>query len=342
MSALAKRRGQALAALAIAGVLLVAGLAATFLEQSSAVSGAPPATLTPLLAAAPESVAEISVTTSTETFQIRRTLEGWVLASHDDYEADADLASRLVEAVAGLEPVGMRTRLARRHAALSLGNPENGGNATRVTLLDHNQRQLADLLIGRQRPDGQIYVRQADDGQTWLAGGYLPEFASAADWMQLEFLSLGREAIREACIMPEDGLAYCLERRLLSSPSFDLVSPSGWTLVSPGAGDGVATVLGRLRFRDVRPLRDVRGPDIAGHRVTTINGLEVTLSIRQADNRYWAHIVAVAHSDAARPDAIRLNERADRFAFALSELSLDRLIRPLPDIAIQDSGEDRP
>lgn len=337
-----KRRRQVFAALAIAAVLLVAGLLSTLTKGTEAIYRPPPSTLTPHMPETPGMVAEISVTTPTETFLLRRSLNGWVLATHDNHDADAERADRLIEAIASLEPVGERTRLASQHERLSLGNPVDGGNAAHVIMRDNNQRELANLLIGEQRQDGHIYMRRGDEEQSWLVNGYLPEFTNATDWMQLEFLSLGREVIRETCVLPEDGRGYCLQRRPTSSPSFDLVSPRGWTLVSPGAGDGVATVLGRIRFRDVRPLQELPGGNVTEHRVTTINGLEVTLSIREADNRYWAHISAIAHHDAARLDAIRLNERADRFAFALSDLSVERLIRPLPDIAIPDSGEDRP
>lgn len=342
MSASLNRRRQVLTALGLAMVLLVAGLAATFVKDTGTGLRAPPATLTPRLTDASGTAAEIMVTTATESFRLRRSLEGWVLASHDNYEADAERAERLVEALSSLEPVGERTRLASQHERLSLGDPVEGGNAARVVVRDNNQRELANLLIGAQRQDGRIYVRRDGEDQSWLVSGYLPEFANAADWMQLEFLSLGRDAIREACVQPEDGPAYCLQRRPLSSQSFELVSPRGWTLVSSGAGDGVATVLGRIRFRGVRPLRDMRRPSIAEHRVTTINGLEVTLSIREADGQHWAYIIAVTHSDAARPDAIRLNERADGFAFALSDLSVERLIRPLEDFAVSNMAGDAP
>lgn len=336
------RRRQVFAALAAGAILLVTGVSVTFFKTGESGLQMPPATLTPRLLDAPETVAEISVETAGEAFHLRRALEGWVLASHDNYEADAERAAALIEALSRLQPVGERTRLAGRHEQLSLGDPSEGGSGVRVILQDNNERVLADLVIGERSPDGRIYVRQGGEGQSWLANGFLPDFASASDWMQLEFLSLGRESIREACVRPEEGTAYCLQRRTLPPETFEPVSPRGWTLISPGAGDGVATVLGRIRFRDVRPSRQVRGPVLAEHRVTTSNGLEVTLSVRASDGQYWANIVAIAHEDTARPDAVRLNERSDGFAFALSDLSIERMIRPLEEFAVADRAADTP
>jgi len=86
----------------------------------------------------------------------------------------------------------------------------------------------------------------------------------------------------------------------------------------------------------------LRGAPVAEHRVTTASGMEVTLALYEDDDRYWARIVAVAYSDAARQEAIALNERTDGWAFELSDLALDRLIRPLSRIAVSESGGDNP
>jgi len=334
MSGALNRRRQALLALAAAALLLVAGIAFTLLQSEPTAFRIPPQTLTPRLVNAPGTVGEITVTTAESNFRLRRTLEGWALASHDGYEADSELAERLLAAIIALEPLGERTRLASGHERLSLGDPEEGGSATHIIIRDNNDRELANLLIGNRRQDGHVYVRRTSEAQSWLLRGYLPEFSDATNWMQLEFLSLGRSVIREACILPEDGTGYCLQHRPLSGDAFDLVQPEGWNLVSPGAGDGVATVLARLRFQQILPAQELRGPHIAEHRVTTASGLEVTLFIHDVNGQYWARITAVAHSDSARPAAIALNDRTDGWAFALSDLAIDRLIRPLDQIAV--------
>jgi len=335
------RRRQALIALGLAFGVMLAGFVALGLDGRPSTFVAPPDSLTPRLVDSPELVSEISISTASDTFTLRRTLEGWALASHDGHIADASLADQLVAAVASFEPLGERTRRADRYARLDLGDPAENGAATRIEMRDNNDRVLADIVVGRQRSDGQLYLRRADDAQSWLARGFIPDIAERPSWMQLDFLSLGREAIREACIIPPDQIGYCLQRVSLSSQVFDLPSPRGWALVSPGAGDGVATTLSRIRFRDARPVREIRSPAIAEHRVTTVNGLEVTLFIHDSGDGLWARIVAVAHSDVARPDAIALNERADGWAFEISDLSADRLMRPLSGIATPNNPAPR-
>ena len=335
MNVNSRRRRHAFIALGAGFSLLLIGMVAMMPPGAQTGLRPPPETLTPGLVASPDMVAEIAVVSARENFRLRRTLEGWALLSPDGYEADAELAERLITAIASLEPVGERTRRQSGYERLSLGAPEDGGEAIHVILLDNNDRELANLFIGISRSDGHVYVRRSGEVTSWLTRGYLPEFSDPAHWMQLEFLSLGRSSIREACILPEDGAGYCLMRQSLSSEAFNLVSPTGWALVSPGAGDGVATVLGRIRFRDVRPLAGLRGPHIAEHRISTVNGLEITLFIYEVEGQYWARILAVAHSDSARNAAIELNERADGWAFALSDLSVERLIRPLDAFAVE-------
>lgn len=340
MSAPLSRRRQALIALGVGAVLLFSGLLVVFWQTGSGI-GLPPSTLTPRLPDDPALVFEIEIEGADESVLLRRTLEGWALVSNEGFPADAGLARRLISAVAALEPVGERTRLAERYEALGLGDPATGGSGTRLVMRDPNQGVLADLVIGLQRPDGQLYVRRAGSQESWRVRGFIPEISAAAHWMELDFLALGRSAIREACVLPQSGPGYCLRRPSLSSDRFEIVSPDGYRLVSPGAGDGVATTLARVRFRDVRPAREIRGPRDAEHRITTVNGLELSVSVFERDGEYWAKLVAIAQSDAARDSAIAINERADGWAFLMSELTVDRLIRPLPGLAVAISDSPR-
>jgi hypothetical protein len=334
MSAHQSRRRQVFLALGLALALLIAGLIALGLDGRTSTFAAPPASLTPRLTTSPELVSEISIMTRSDSFTLRRTLEGWAISSHDGYVANAELADQLIAALASFAPVGERTRRRDRYFRLDLDAPVNDGAGTHITMRDNNDRMLADIVVGRQRPDGLVYLRRAGEAQSWLARGFMPDIAERASWMNLDFLSLGRDNIREACVLPPDRLGYCLQRASLSTEVFDLPSPRGWVLVSPGAGDGVATTLSRIRFRNARPMSEIRAPVVAEHRVTTVNGLEVTLFIHETGDGLWARIIAVAHSDAARDNAIALNERADGWAFELSDLSADRLIRPLSGIAM--------
>jgi hypothetical protein len=336
MSAALNRRKQAMIALGLAALLLLGGLAAAFWQTGSGIS-APPDSLTPRLPQDPALVFEIEIDSPDDSILLRRTMEGWALVSHEGFPADAALARQLIQSVAALEPIGERTRREDRYAQLGLGDPGDGGSGSRLVFRDSNDRELAHLVIGRQRPDGRLYVRRGEDPASWLVAGYIPAFSSAANWMELDFLSLGRSAIRETCVLPETGPGYCLRRPTLSSERFDIVSPSGYRLVSPGAGDGVATTLARVRFRDVRPARELRGPRDAEHRITTVNGLELTVSVFREADEYWARLVAVAQSDAAREAAVAINNRADGWAFRMSDLTVDRLIRPLPGLAVQVS-----
>jgi hypothetical protein len=340
MTATLIRRRQALIALGVAVLLLVSGLSVAFWRTGDSISP-PPATLTPRLPDDQALVFEMEIESPAERILLRRGLQGWILVSHEGFPADSDLAGRLIAAIAALEPIGERTRRPARYDELGLGDPDRPDGGTRLVMRDGNERVLADLIIGRQRPDGRLYIRQTGSPESWLVSGFVPEVASAAQWMELDFLALGRAAIREACVLPERGAGYCLRRPSLSSESFDIVSPNGYRLVSRGAGDGVATTLARVRFRDVRPARDIRGPRDAEHRITTVNGLELTVSVFREDNGYWARLVAVAQSDAAREMAVAINDRADGWAFLMSDLTVDRLIRPLPGLAVQVSEPPR-
>ncbi|WP_421789447.1 hypothetical protein [Hyphobacterium sp.] len=342
MSALYRRHQALIGAVAGFGVL-IAGLVVLVLPGGSTSLAAPPESLSPGLINRTDEVHDLHISSRDDSLILERTIEGWALVSRGGYPADAELAQRLLNGLATLQPVAQRTRLESWLDRLDLGSPETGGNGVRIVARNANERVVADLVIGRQRADGHVYVRQADTQQSWLARGFLPEFSSAANWMELDFLSLGRDSIREACVQPENGEPFCLQRLRLSADQFELVSPREWSLVSPGAGDGVATVLGRIRFQDARPRAEIRGETLAVHRTTTINGLEVSVRVLRTDaSGDWVTLQAIAQTDAARPQAIQVNERADGWAFAISDLAASRFTRPLDGIAMRSPEPDTP
>lgn len=304
----------------------------------------------PVLAAwAEQSVnaARITIETADESFVIERRDDGWVMPSRDDHPVRAERIAALDLMLAGLSYGGARTRDLAKHDRLGLGAPQTGGNGMRVTIAAQDGGDLADLIIGRQA-GARVYIRRANEDQTFavrLGEGVtaLPAIRSADDWLELDFLALDRAAIAWAEIQPETGPAYRLERAARASRNFALRRPSGWRPITAGAGNGPAAALGRLRFRDVRRADRLSGEVVARHTAETFAGLRVSLNVVAQGETRWAIIQASAVTDDAQADATRLSARVDGWAYLLSDLSLDRLLRPLDQIADpREDTEDAP
>jgi Domain of unknown function (DUF4340) len=281
-----------------------------------------------------DDVRTIAIETSDARFELERDGEGWALAGRSGFPADAAMAERVLQNLANLTFEGSRTRLPSRHAALGLVAPDAGGEATHIAVRDYDGVVRADLIVGQDRGETGVYIRFPGDDQTYAASGTLTLADEPERWMHLDFLALGVESIARVRIRPETGPAYFLERPGLSVRNFALRSPSGWRPITPGAGNGVGSVLSRLRFRDVRRAT-FTDPSVAAHLAETFGGLQVELQVFADGDDRWVTIRAVALTDDAEADALILNETADGWAFLLSDLTIDRLIRPLNEIAIQ-------
>ncbi len=327
--------------LAIAGMLALGllGLAAG-LTWNQARQAWQPEVSGPVLPDWPQAVreaAEIEIDSAEDHFTLRRSESGWIMPSRDGHPVVAGRLAELDAFLAGLDYAGARTADPAKHARLGLGGRGEEGEATRVTVRDASGAVRVDILLGRETETG-IYVRFPGRNRTYAArpaetAASLPPIAEAGHWLDLDFLELGANAIAVSTIVPEAGPAYRLERPSPSVRSFALRQPGGWTLITAAAGNGPASALARVRFRDVRAASRLEGEVVARHIAETFDGVRVNLDVLALGETRWAVLQAEALTDDARDATGAINAAADGWAFLLSDLTLDRLIRPLDQIA---------
>ena len=290
-----------------------------------------------------QSAREIEIINQQERFVIARTDTGWVMPSRDDYPVRPERLAALDNLLMSLEYVGARTADPAKHGRLSLATEgeENGGN--RVILRDGEGNVLEDVLLGAARGDT-LYLRAPGAARTYAAR-FDPDVDTnllgqpADEWLALDFLSLGRNEIAAAEIRPEAGPQYRLVRAARTSRNFSLREPTGWQPITAGAGNGPATALGRLRFRDVRRMDRLTGSVVAFHTAETFSGMRVTLDIIAQGETRWARIRTEAITDDAEEEAARIINASEGWAFLLSDLAVDRMIRPLDQIANPRAAE---
>ncbi len=283
-----------------------------------------------------ETAASITIDSATDEFVLERTPDGWVMPSRDNYPVRTGQLAALDRLLTGLTYIGARTADPDKHDRLGLAA---GGEAagTRITVRDEAGRVLADIMLGESSGE-RVYVRFPGRDRTYAASFDMPDeaippLAEATDWLALDFLDLGTNAIARAQITPSEGPAYLLERAGLSVRNFALREPPGWRPITAAAGNGPANALSRVRFRDVRAANRVEGDVVARHVAETFSGIRVSVEVIERGETRWARLEARALSDDAEADVAALNAAAEGWSFLLSDLTLDRLVRPLDMIA---------
>lgn len=321
-----------------AAFLLLAGAAAMLVVQARRdwqpeVSG-------PVLPDWARSVANaraIEITGPEDHFTLVRGENGWVMPSRDDHPVIAERLAELDAFLADLSYAGARTADPAKHARLELADAGLPGAGTQLTVRGAEGKVLTDILIGAAR-NGRVYLRFPDRPRAYAAQltgetTAIPAIALADNWLDLDFIALEPSDIARTTIDPESGPSYVLERPGQLARNFSLREPGGWRPITAGAGNGPAAALVRMRFRDVRRADRLRGEPVGQHVEETFSGLRLTLDILALGETRWALVSATALTDGGEARAAALNARTQGWAFLLSDLSLDRLLRPLDEIA---------
>lgn len=317
-------------------IMLVLALAAGWMQASRGWTPDVAGPVLPDWAQSVEAARSITIDSATDEFVLERGPDGWVMPSRDNYPVRTGQLATLDRLLTGLTYIGARTADPDKHGRLGLAaGGEQAG--TRITVRDEAGTVLADLLLG-QAEDDRLYIRFPGRDRTYatrydLPGREFPALAEATDWLALDFLDLGTNMIARAQITPAEGPAYLLERAGLSVRNFALREPAGWRPITAAAGNGPANALSRVRFRDVRAADRVEGDVLARHVAETFSGIRLSVAVIARGDTRWARLEATALSDDATEAVADLNAAAEGWAFLLSDLTLDRLIRPLDMIA---------
>lgn len=274
-----------------------------------------------------------------ESFTLVATEGVWRMPSRDGYPVRPERLAALDAYLASLVFEGARTDNPQRLGRLGLAEPGEVDGGTLIEVRDAAGEIRAALILGEVR-DPLVYVRRPGRPRAYAAlsvDGAALELLPADGWLDLEFLALGTSDIARVDIQPETGPAYRLERAASSSRNFSLRRPAGWQSITAAAGNGPAATLGRVRFRDVRAADRLGGEFVAHHTAETFAGLRVRIDVKALGDTRWALITATALTDDAQADAAAVNATANGWAYLMSDLTIDRLIRPLDRIA--DPGE---
>jgi hypothetical protein len=330
-----RRRGrQAIAAAAIAALLLAAGAIAIWRD---AAAGSPPDVSGPVAPGWAQRAAEaarIEIASAEGSFALERADAGWVMPSRGNYPVRPEPIAALDAALSSLSFERAMTRDPEKFDRLGLGDPGAGGAGVRLTVRDSNGEVLVDLIAGEAREDGTgVYVRRAGGARAYAARGSLPELADPGVWLGLNFWDIDPSAVARARITPERGPAWFVQRAGIAQRNHELMEPAGWSLITGGAANGVATAGARLRFRDVRPADTLTGAFVSRHAGVTFSGLAYRFDFIAEGETRWALIEVEAVADDAAERAERFTTLTEGWAFQVSEDAYERLTRPLDQVA---------
>ena len=268
----------------------------------------------------------------------------WAVVEKSNYPANPKAVRKLLLGLAGLTLVEPKTNRPDRLARLDLDDPK-AGRSTLVALQDRSGAVVAQLIVGKSRPDllgggnDGVYVRKPGDSQAWLARGSLELADSVTGWLDRRILDLAAARIAAVTLTPPDGSVLTL-RRDAGSGKFVVVNlPAEAKLKDDESAASPAEVLARLDLDDVKPAIELPPPasGVTSAVFTTTDGLTVTLRLFSRDATDWITVAAAA-GDTTEAAAKAINDKLGRWAYAIPAERAKLLRTTLADLVAPPKG----
>lgn len=335
----------------LAAIALVSAVLAVFGVERQAARVAPkyaPAEFFPGFASHVREAARIHIASKKNgAFDVVfKPAKGWVLPGKNEYPASFEQVNRTLVGMATLQSIEPKTAQAGWLHFIGLDDPAHGGDGVEITVSDDRGHVLASLIAGKTEDIGEtggatgLFVRRADQTQSWLARSQFTPQSDQNEWMDKNFLDLDRSRIQSTIVNEPNGQSFEVRREKPSDSSFKLVQlPPGREMASDSAADGLATALSGITFDDIKPSKGLDFSDAVQVVTKTFDGLSVTVDVAKVNDAYWAEIGAMnfANKPETGKEARAISAHANGWAFKLPDYKgaqlmapMDALLKPKP------------
>ena len=283
-------------------------------------------------------VARVAIEWSEGKIEAARLDDGrWVIPAKGNYPARFENVKTTIAGLSTLELIEAKTANPQWHERLDLVAPADKGKGIAITLYNAAGEELAALIAGKIQDmptpgvPGTLYVRRAGEEQTYLARGFLTVRPDEADWLDKNLLDIARERIKRVAVEIRGQPSYALTRESEAEANFKMENvPAGEELASETAANGVGSGLSGLSFDDALPAAEVKFSRPSKIAYTTFDGLVVTITLIEEDEKFFAAIAAKAEGENA--DAVReaeaINAVAANWAYVLPRYKGAILLSP--------------
>jgi hypothetical protein len=302
-----------------------------------------PETFLPGIASKIADATKLHIVGNKGAFDVVKTDKGWVVAQRGNYPAAFDQVQKTLVGMAGLETIEPKTSRPDWFHYVDLETPPKG-NGILVSAFG-GDGEIASVIFGKSEDIGDpsgatgVFVRRANEDQSYLARAVFTPKADPGDWMDKNVVNIDRSRIQEADFTPASGPAYILRRDKPSDPDFKPTAlPRGRELSNDAAGDTAAAAITGFTFDDVKPAAVLDFSKPTRVVTKTFDGLTVTAEVAQQGSDSWARISASAEpgNTEGLAEANEINAHAGSWAYKLPPYksqqfttTLESLLKPL-------------
>lgn len=217
---------------------------------------------------------------------------GWTLRERHDWPADTGKLRDYLLRLGVTQRIEAKTQRPESYSRLGVQDLDAAdANSARIDILGGGE-PLA-LIVGQNNPQGHgSYVRVPGQAQSWLADLDIAPERQVENWLQRDLIDVDPRRIVSIRVQPAGKPAFALSRTAVDESHWQLAPLPAQRDTAQAPAEAIAGFLQGLRLDDVEPAADAEVLDGVRVQFDTADGLQVTLSHWQRDDKSWVRLAA--------------------------------------------------
>lgn len=296
----------------------------------------------------PDSAAKVEVNSRFGSFSMVRGDDGWTTPDRFDHPIDANDVRRLIVSISDMRYIERKTSMPERFARLEVDDIDGiNAESAYVKISDAAGAVLAEAIVGRPSArfiDGSVsgtYIRVPDTNDVWLVSGVANVQTRLVPWLERSIVSLPANTVARVELSGSDGTVV-LSRESAESEDFVLADPPEGRVLDQRKITSISRALASVSLEDIQPSGDLALPaDAQTAKVTTFDGVSVSVKLAKIDDKNWATFSASYAGDPAdQSDAAKtaqasvdeINQRVSKWVYWLPSATFENLTAKTEDV----------
>ena len=246
----------------------------------------------------------------------------WTVAEKDGYPADVDKVRQTLISLAEARIVEPKTANPDFYDRLGVEGVEDeaaGGLAVMLAGAD----TPVNVIVGNTEGTSQVYIRAADQAQSFLVDRNPDVGSETTDWLANEILAVSGTRMARVTVTHPDGEVVTVSKADSEQSNFDLDEiPPDRELQYASVANVMGNVLSNLNLQDVEP-RTATGEPVTVTEFVTFDGLAITAESVEREEEPWVAFRAEYRPPAEEPGPQDDQAQEDASANASDEIEAD-------------------
>lgn len=246
----------------------------------------------------------------------------WTVAEKDGYPADVDKVRQTLISLAEARIVEPKTANPDFYDRLGVEAVEDEAAGGVAVILAGDDTQV-NVIVGNTEGTSQVYIRGADQAQSFLVDRNPDVGNETSDWLATEILAVSGTRMARVTVTHPDGEVVTVSKADSEQSNFDLDEiPPDRELQYASVANVMGNVLSNLNLQDVEP-RTATGEPVTVTEFVTFDGLAITAESVEREEEPWVAFRAEYRPPAEEPGPQDDQAQEDASANASDEIEAD-------------------